>query len=323
MLLRKVLMSGDDVVKFAMPFFKKTLSLLCAVFSINTFAVEFAAIDAKYLYEVVDDNKSIAYIFGSSHAGLDLTEVRLSQCVKNIMPRVDEIYLEMDQIALYRHMVSVGKFMPVAYIEKYIDSDILQSILSSLYGPDEKDYINKWRLLDARNLLLYFQQKIPSPDEVMYGSNFGLDVEVRMIARYLNKNLMFIELPEEQVRFFKQVPPKIYAEALVSAFNLTNNPEAAKKYYEDNNLTLSATAEGAESLLLKLINDDPFYEMNNRTITARNPSLASKIEEAVFQSKKSKKTSAFIALGAMHLPGPEGVPQLLAAKGYSVKRICQ
>jgi uncharacterized protein YbaP (TraB family) len=50
-------------------------------------------------------------------------------------------------------------------------------------------------------------------------------------------------------------------------------------------------------------------------ITQRNHNMADRIDV------KIKNTSMFIAVGALHLPGEEGVIRLLEKKGYTVKNV--
>ncbi|MCX2860394.1 TraB/GumN family protein [Paucibacter sp. PLA-PC-4] len=53
-----------------------------------------------------------------------------------------------------------------------------------------------------------------------------------------------------------------------------------------------------------------------RLIEGRNPALAARIDALHSQGRK-----LFVAVGALHMPGPQGLPALLAQRGYQVERV--
>ena len=87
-----------------------------------------------------------------------------------------------------------------------------------------------------------------------------------------------------------------------------------------------ACGQYAEMLALYRRQDlDGLFEM----ITA-DESMESELDGLLYQRNKNwisplekmmKKESLFIAVGAAHLPGPEGVINLLRKKGYKVRAI--
>ena len=57
-------------------------------------------------------------------------------------------------------------------------------------------------------------------------------------------------------------------------------------------------------------------EFHNSFLTERNVAMASKIERMLNDGQR-----VFVAVGAMHMVGTDGLPTLLAQKGFEVKRL--
>src|SRR5690606_30059933 len=83
---------------------------------------------------------------------------------------------------------------------------------------------------------------------------------------------------------------------------------------------LSAWERGDEALLLELLlggRDDPaLAAFHEQVFVARNHRMAERLAALVEDGR-----SRFAVLGTGHLIGPDHVPQLLAARGFSVRRV--
>ena len=89
--------------------------------------------------------------------------------------------------------------------------------------------------------------------------------------------------------------------------NLNTEYEKTVNYYVNQDLTSIMTLEAEDE------NEEYFYQ---NFLVNRNITWIKKLN-AIF-----KKKTAFIAVGAAHLPGEKGVLQLLKDEGYTIKPVC-
>ena len=174
--------------------------------------------------------------------------------------------------------------------------------------------------LDANVLLGVIFSRIPKTSELLGKSDFGLDTELVMSARFLNKKLDFIETSKDQFDFLKKLPPKVYASAITTVVKLIQNEDAANIYFRKIISTVSASANGNEKEIISGMKFDGLDEYYQNTITNRNEGI---VEKIVSRLSENKDKTAFIALGAAHLAGEGSVVQRLKEKGYTATRLCQ
>jgi uncharacterized protein YbaP (TraB family) len=143
-------------------------------------------------------------------------------------------------------------------------------------------------------------------------SDYGdfLDEYLMKKAQSMGKQTIGIETVEEQLKAIDLVPLKEQAKMLV-----------------DELLRPDSTNLGLDDLLevYKRGNLDSLYgyykqgelsnDFNKALVTDRNHRMADRIDSI------AKKNSIFVAVGALHLPGNEGVLNLLRKKGYQIEPI--
>lgn len=138
-----------------------------------------------------------------------------------------------------------------------------------------------------------------------------LDKYLATLAKNAEKPVIGLETLEEQMKALNTIPVEEQAKQLVEAVKKAqkmkyNNKtmDELMKYYTQGDLT--KLYEYSQKSELK-------GEAQEALITQRNHNMADRIDT------KIKNTSMFIAVGALHLPGEEGVIRLLEKKGYTVK----
>jgi uncharacterized protein YbaP (TraB family) len=144
----------------------------------------------------------------------------------------------------------------------------------------------------------------------------ALDIYFFKEAKKQKKQTIGLEKTKEQIDAFSAIPYKLQAKGLVDAVKNYGKEgeldmDTMMKYYVEGNLDklLEMTTEYDEE-------DKGDEEMakifNDIFLIKRNHNMACRAEPFI------KKGSTFIAVGAAHLPGEEGIIELLRKKGYKV-----
>lgn len=277
-------------------------------------------LNAKYLYKLTSNHSGVRYLYGSAHVSFSNIPIQMDQCVKDIFLKTDNVYLEADQLAV-RSFFSASRNMvsSMSSVAKYLDESTINLIAEKIFGK-QVDAVDRLLNMDALLLFNILSSNIPGTLKVLGLPDYGLDAELTMSARFLNKQLGYIETPEDQLRFFQMTPPEVYATAITSMLKLLQNESDAILYLNKNITLTHAAASGDEEGIISEMKSDSFGDFYKHTVTDRNESITEKI---VSRLSENKDKSAFIALGAAHLAGEGSVVQRLKAKGYTATRLCQ
>ena len=145
-----------------------------------------------------------------------------------------------------------------------------------------------------------------------YAPMSGVEVVLSAEAEAAGKQKGYFETAEEQLRFLADSPMDVQiAEFEVGVAQMVEEPELLTELVQ-------AWASGDMDYLDALFNEDmrdaspALYE---RLIVQRNQNWIPQIEAALAGSQ-----DAFIAVGAGHMPGAQGVVSLLEAQGHTVVR---
>ena len=140
----------------------------------------------------------------------------------------------------------------------------------------------------------------------------ALDIYFFKEAKKQKKQTIGLEKTIEQIDAFSAIPYELQAKGLVDAVT-----DYGKEGKLDMDTMIKHYAEGNLDKLLEMTTKDEEDEefskiFNDIFLVKRNYNMADRAEPYI------KKGSTFIAIGAAHLPGEEGVIELLRKKGYKV-----
>ena len=181
--------------------------------------------------------------------------------------------------------------------------ELLAEIISRYgIGATDLDAMRPW--MAAMTLSLAFIQSQG------YEPESGVDFVLWQEANGSGKDISYFETLEQQVRFLADLPPEIevaYLEQLLMDFNSAGNQldELVAAWHAGDIATIDAVMNGETRGAAPRVHEVLLVERNRTWIQTIKETLAS-------------SGTDFIAVGAGHVAGPEGLIELLRAEGFEV-----
>jgi uncharacterized protein YbaP (TraB family) len=257
------------------------------------------------LWKVSKESKQPSYVFGTIHVS-DPRITNLPEPVKSALNNSDIFVMEAlptpeETLALTQMMFYADGTM----LMDYLDDELFQSIakvLSSYQLPREAAAIMKpW----AAFLIMNYPVDNTLP----------LDLKLLEIAMSQGLRTMGLETLSEQGAIFSEMALnkqlRLLLDTVCNYDLVTQGIEEMKELYlqRDLNGLLNASTQHPHA-------DEPLYkEMNKKLLTDRNKIMIDRMQSVL------QEGNAFIAIGALHLPGDDGVIAGLSQQGYQITAI--
>lgn len=137
------------------------------------------------------------------------------------------------------------------------------------------------------------------------------EMEFMKVAKEQNEDVIGLETIEDQMKVFDNIP---YEEQLKSLVEMANTGmEESQKSFDE--MTKYYNAEDLEGLLAIMTKEGLEADFQESLVDQRNRNWIPLIE------KIATEAPAFIGVGALHLPGEQGVINLLRKQGYTVEPV--
>lgn len=244
-----------------------------------------------------------SYLFGTFHL-LCKDDIHFSDVLKTAMQRSDTVYMEMkmdDPSVLFGAML-------------YMNMKNGKT-LKDLYTPEEykkvESYFNdtlKMPIALLQRMKPYFLVSLLYPKMMNCDSPSGIEQELMVLAKEYKKEINGLETIQFQASVFDSIPYKLQANELLKGIDSFQNSkqefEGMVELYKKQDLDSVAIYINKDEL-----SDEKYGKL---LLTDRNKKWAKKLNEIM------KKESVFVAVGAGHLPGKEGVINLLRQMGYTL-----
>ncbi|MFT5425557.1 MAG: hypothetical protein ACI9ZT_000489 [Gammaproteobacteria bacterium] len=264
---------------------------------------------AKYsnavLWKVSKGSKNSSYVFGTIHVS-DPRITNLPESVESALNNSDIFVMEAlptpeEALALSQMMFYADGSM----LNDYLDDELFQRIakvLSSYQLPKEAAVIMKpW----AAFLIMNYPVDNTLP----------LDLKLLEIATSQGARTIGLETLSEQGAIFSEMALnkqlRLLLDTICNYDLVTQGIEEMKEFYlkRDLNGLLNASTQHPHA-------NEPLYkEMNKKLLTDRNKIMIDRMQSVL------QEGSAFIAIGALHLPGDDGVIAGLSQQGYKITAI--
>ncbi|HEV3412139.1 MAG TPA: TraB/GumN family protein [Puia sp.] len=250
-----------------------------------------------------------SYLFGTMHI-LCAADATLSDSLLSAIHSVDEVYFEIN-LGDLTGMLSAIQYMNMNHGEK----------LSDLLKPDEyarvKDYFSKHQSMLPFGMLERFKPMLISGliEEQGLGcaTTDGMEMKIMAALREQDnkKPINGLETAAFQASLFDSIPYAKQAKELVDYIDSADQNKEMTRQLAD--LYVKQDLDGIQALSDK---DDPgMDEYMDLLLYDRNRKWARILDNLL------PEKSLLIAVGAGHLPGKQGVIELLRKEGYTVEPV--
>jgi hypothetical protein len=251
--------------------------------------------------------KKPSYLYGTMHT----SDARVFNFSDSLMPffNASKAYaMELDPVTAFDFSIVSKITMGKGYsLKKMIpDTDylFLDSVMRKEVGYSVKMFDN---VAPVFTMSLLEMKSMGLSDSSIKGNKEVLDVYFHNLAKKKKKKLIGIETVEEQLGALNSLTYQEQADMLLAELHAMrgNSSEGTElvEYYLQQDLDKLAAMNSVTDM------PEKFY---TALVTNRNVRMADRI--AVFIQEQT----VFVAIGALHLPGPGGVIELLRKKGYTV-----
>ncbi|MBS1605131.1 MAG: TraB/GumN family protein [Bacteroidetes bacterium] len=248
-----------------------------------------------------------SYLYGTMHV-LCADDAVLSDSLKAVIARCDELYFEIN-LSDMAGMLSSMKYMRMNDSKR----------LSDLLKPDDyarvKDYFAKHASLLPFGMLERFKPMLISGLIEQQGmdcqTSDGMELMIMKEGHPYHKPVKGLETAEFQAGLFDSIPYELQAKELLNYIDSAD--ENNKMMRELVTLYKNQDLEGIDKLSQK--DDNGISGYMDMLLYNRNRKWARELDSVL------TKRSLLIAVGAAHLPGVNGVIELLRREGYTVEPV--
>ncbi|MFK7787537.1 MAG: TraB/GumN family protein [Crocinitomicaceae bacterium] len=254
--------------------------------------------------------KSKSYVFGTVHL-IDEEQFFFPKKLQKIVSKSDVLTMEIAGLpdpmeAMKLSMLDEGSFFDF-FTEEQTDS--------ILGWVGERTSLNEaaFKMMAGKMRPFVVAQLLPELDES--NPNRGMDgkksyeVELEAIAKKKNLKIEGFETVAEQMGIFDLFTEEQQSE-MVMAIIRSNSVSALEELDEIMSLYEDQNVDGLYEMIAE--NEEVMDGMSDALLGDRNKRWIPMIEQLIAEK------STFIAVGAGHLGGPNGVIRLLEAKGYTL-----
>jgi uncharacterized protein len=262
---------------------------------------EYAETENSLLWEITGNGlEQPSFLYGSIH--IQRKEVfAFDSLILKIIDTVDAFAMEINptEVSLEKTMSAMNLDTPLdeqVPIEKF-------NTLDSIYFAGTGNHIDK-------NKKPFFVMAEMMKKDI--GGDMALPLDLFFFSRAMEKKkkIIGVEKFEDQLAAIDQLTIEEQVDMIIDGMKDTTS--SMNKF--DDMLQVYLNQD-----LIKMmeLTKDPSYpeKFNKAFLTDRNINMADKIAEIV------KQQTTFIAIGAAHLGGPEGVIEYLRKKGFTVKPV--
>ena len=270
------------------------------------------SINAQLLYEISGNGLAKpSYLFGTHH----MIPVETATKINGVYPAFNDCsaviseFVDDNPEAMQRQILAASKMEESIFkLLTPTDKALLDSALQAELGLS----LTNVQYMRPNVIAMIYEMTIRERLFKSQAGDISMDSYFQIAASELGKAVYGLETVEDQLKMLlRSIPVERQAEILVETIRNTDN------IISENEKLDSLYAKGdLEGLYKMLIEAEDMTEAEKfLLVDERNHDWLPKIEEHI------KQEPCFIAVGALHLPGNDGLINLLRKAGYKVKAI--
>ncbi|MDP4220247.1 MAG: TraB/GumN family protein [Bacteroidota bacterium] len=284
----------------------KGVRLLLPTLILLLFSTAFAHPKSSLLWEISGHGlKTPSYLYGTVHS-FDERAFRFAKLAESYIAKCEAFGMEINM----SNLEGVDIFGMMKYITMPGDTTLDMLMTPQQYAKLDAYVTDTLHLSLAmfKSIKPMFLLGMQEGMSLSTDSSDFLDEYFMKFAEKHKKEIIGIETIEEQVRALDLVPLKEQAKMVMDMIEPdTTKPEASIEDLVD--IYARGDLDAIYSYYKK---EDLSNTFNAALITDRNHRMADRIDSIMH------KKSLFVAIGALHLPGDEGLINLLRKKGYAL-----
>ncbi len=289
---------------------KKIIGVLAVSLCIISCTAQKKVSDNTLLWKVSGrDISKPSYLFGTIHI-ICSEDAVISPNLEKAIKEADEVYFEVD-LDNMAEMLGLLKKMNMKG----------DSTWQNLYTAEEyervKNYFQKkgsqipFKMLEKYKPMLAVSLMVKESSTCK--KMVGMEEVIMGKATAAKKKIQGLESMDFQAGILDKIPYKLQAEQLLQYIDSLQQPGSKDEFAK---LVKAYKSQNLDSLEVLMSEDDPLMKnFTDELLYNRNRDWAGKLDKLLPQK------SMLIAVGAAHLPGKEGVIELLRKKGYRVEPV--
>ncbi len=282
-------------------------SRLFFLFGFFFFSINFLTAQDRSNYSLLweiqhtDSNKK-SYLFGTLHVK-DSRAFKFSDSVIPMIKKSEMFALEIHPDSVYdnfnENYYSTGL---ENVFKKILSKDDYQRLKNRFYEINNTD-LDSFPLLHPQLIESMLTKEKDKPND----RRTFLDAYLYGIAYNSKKEIAGLEKIEDQIPTIANIDEESVKKSILYLLN-----SSVEEQYDELEEITQLYYNGDIDKILHYINSD---DSANKTMVRRNNVMANSMEKIM------QKNSLFAAMGTAHLPGKDGVINLLRKKGFTVKKV--
>lgn len=270
------------------------------------------------LWKIEGPGRTPSYLFGTMHL-TDPRVLKLPETAQAAYSGADTVVIETDEVldpkasmAVLAEKPELMMFTDDTTLEKLIPKDKVEAVKAAL----QERGISLAAVNRMRPWMLTSMLAMPACEMARTkGGAAFLDIRLAQDARAAGKKIAGLETIKDQLGAMASLPMQFHIDGLIETLalgpTLPDVFETMIVLYTQGEIGMifplmrSVSPEGVES-------GSNYAAFEETMVNARNRVMAERAVPLV------EMGNVFIAVGALHLPGKEGLVSLLQAKGYKV-----